>query len=117
MKIILFHLFLLLMYPGKRALFIFYNQQGEALKREQLAELEKDRAGIRERDIIIHTVPANAAIAEIKKYRINDSDTFIIILIGKDGGEKLRSDTVLSTAKLFSTIDAMPMRKEEMRDN
>jgi hypothetical protein len=36
--------------------------------------------------------------------------------VGKDGGEKLRSDTVVSPEQLFSIIDAMPMRKDEMKN-
>jgi hypothetical protein len=40
---------------------------------------------------------------------------FTVILIGKDGGEKLRQHTPISIDKLNATIDAMPMRQEEMR--
>ena len=42
-------------------------------------------------------------------------NAFTVILIGKDGGEKLRSTTPLSLDTLHSTIDAMPMRQDEMR--
>ncbi|MEM7550576.1 MAG: DUF4174 domain-containing protein [Bacteroidota bacterium] len=41
-------------------------------------------------------------------------DDFTVILIGKDGGEKLRSSKPIRNEKLFSTIDAMPMRRSEM---
>jgi hypothetical protein len=40
---------------------------------------------------------------------------FTVILIGKDGGEKLRQHTPISIEKLNTTIDAMPMRQDEMR--
>ncbi|MCA8831367.1 DUF4174 domain-containing protein [Hymenobacter pini] len=40
---------------------------------------------------------------------------FAVLLIGKDGGVKRRETTPLPTAQLFSTIDAMPMRQQEMR--
>lgn len=44
-------------------------------------------------------------------------DEFVVILIGKDGGEKLRrTGQPLPTDLLFSTIDAMPMRQREIRD-
>lgn len=49
-----------------------------------------------------------------KRYRVDDKE-FLIILIGKDGSEKLRSDTVVSPDKLYALIDAMPMRREETR--
>jgi hypothetical protein len=42
-------------------------------------------------------------------------DAFTVLLIGKDGGEKLRSTKPISLDTLRSTIDAMPMRQDEMR--
>lgn len=44
-----------------------------------------------------------------------DSNTFAVVLIGKDGGEKLRSKQPIPWDTLESTIDAMPMRQTEMR--
>jgi hypothetical protein len=40
---------------------------------------------------------------------------FTAILIGKDGGEKLRSAKPFPTALLEQTIDAMPMRRAGQR--
>ena len=45
-----------------------------------------------------------------------DPETFVVILVGKDGGEKLRSTEVVRLEKLYGTIDAMPMRRREMRE-
>jgi hypothetical protein len=42
-------------------------------------------------------------------------DSFTVLLLGKDGGEKLRSSSPVPVARLNRTIDAMPMRKDEMR--
>ncbi|QXQ05666.1 DUF4174 domain-containing protein [Sphingosinicellaceae bacterium] len=42
-------------------------------------------------------------------------DRFTVILIGKDGGEKLRAQAPLSFATLSRTIDAMPMRRNGER--
>ena len=41
---------------------------------------------------------------------------FAAILLGKDGGEKLRVTVPVSIDRLNRTIDAMPMRKDEMKD-
>jgi len=41
---------------------------------------------------------------------------FTVILIGKDGEEKLRSMGQVSMEELFSLIDAMPMRQSEIRE-
>lgn len=43
-------------------------------------------------------------------------NSYSIFLIGKDGGVKLKQDTVLEPEELFSVIDQMPMRQREMRD-
>jgi hypothetical protein len=39
---------------------------------------------------------------------------FTVILIGKDGTEKHRTNTLLQMQELFTIIDAMPMRRAEM---
>jgi hypothetical protein len=49
-----------------------------------------------------------------RRFHIRPND-FTVILIGKDGGEKLRSHQPISLDTLRSTIDAMPMRQEEMK--
>lgn len=41
---------------------------------------------------------------------------FKVTLIGKDGGVKLTRGEVLSSSELFAVIDAMPMRRAEMRN-
>ena len=41
---------------------------------------------------------------------------FSIVLIGKDGGVKLRSGEPVDVETLFALIDSMPMRQREMRE-
>ena len=48
-----------------------------------------------------------------RKYHLPAS--FTAVLIGKDGGEKLRSAKPFPAAALEQTIDAMPMRKAGQR--
>ena len=40
---------------------------------------------------------------------------FTVLLVGKDGEEKSRSLSPLTTEQISATIDAMPMRQDEMR--
>ena len=40
---------------------------------------------------------------------------FVVVLVGKDGGEKLRSGKPFAFEMLRDTINAMPMRREEMK--
>ncbi len=51
-----------------------------------------------------------AAVRHRFKVEAND---FLVILIGKDGGEKLNSRTPVAADKLMQLIDSMPMRKQE----
>jgi hypothetical protein len=47
-------------------------------------------------------------------YKIQPSE-FTVVLLGKDGGEKLRSRTPVTMQKLNELIDTMPMRQQEVR--
>ena len=40
---------------------------------------------------------------------------FTCILIGKDGGVKLKQNTQTKVEEIFALIDSMPMRQDEMR--
>jgi hypothetical protein len=42
------------------------------------------------------------------------ADSFSVVLIGKDGGEKLRVNDVPDLAAIYAVIDGMPMRGGEM---
>lgn len=48
--------------------------------------------------------------------RYGVSGSFSVLLIGKDGGVKRRSDAPVTAASLFDQIDGMPMRRREMRE-
>lgn len=80
-------------------------------KQEQI--LASDPQGLEERDLVVYQLDTAAALAN--RYRVA-SEQFTAILVGKDGTEKLRQNEPLSLAKLYSTIDAMPMRRREMRE-
>lgn len=60
--------------------------------------------------------PGADASALRQKYGVEPNE-FHAILVGKDGGVKLKSPSPLSAARLSSVIDAMPMRQDEMRAN
>ncbi len=74
------------------------------------------RDGAKERDLtLVEAVGGGTrAVALRNKFGIV-VDAFRVLLVGKDGGEKLRSDTPLGPDQLFPLIDAMPMRRNEMR--
>ena len=103
------------MYPGKREILLFYKETGTVLHNEQLAILNQNKAGLKERDILVQTYKITEQTKEATKRNVPPSASLVFLLIGRDGGEKLRSDSVVSIENLFSVIDAMPMRKQEMK--
>ncbi|WP_373550839.1 DUF4174 domain-containing protein [Haliscomenobacter sp.] len=104
-----------------RVLLVFApNLQDQRLK-SQLSLFDAHRAGLAERDLklMVLNPGGNEAFSTAdtkhlyQAYKV-EKDAFVLILIGKDGGEKLRKTQPLAVATLFSTIDAMPMRQAEM---
>ncbi|WP_405206015.1 DUF4174 domain-containing protein [Aquimarina sp. LLG6339-5] len=62
----------------------------------------------------IHKNTLTKSSAFYKKYNASNED-FKIILIGLDGGMKLKSNKVLLSTQIFDQIDQMPMRRQELR--
>ena len=81
---------------------------------EQARLLAADRAGAVERDLVL-VEPAVADQADLRRRYGVAPGRFAALLIGKDGGVKLRGGAPMSTRTLFEAIDAMPMRQAEMR--
>ncbi len=100
--------------PGNspRKVLLFAADEGTLLK-QQLQLLRKDSVGLRERDIEVSVVPPGDRLYE--QFAVLSAQPFTFILIGRDGGEKFRSSKITSTTQLFALVDAMPMRKQEMR--
>ena len=99
----------------KRIVLLFSATDNPQLLR-QVKELNTDPEGIAQRDILIKSIePDGQGKGLYKKHKVQDAP-FTFILIGKDGGEKLRSTSVVTTQTLFGVIDKMPMRRSEMRN-
>jgi hypothetical protein len=64
--------------------------------------------------MVHEVIGAKANQTKFKKYKAA-AKTFTFILIGKDGGVKLRANEPISKEKLYRTVDDMPMRKSEMK--
>lgn len=87
----------------------------------QRAALMAMGSGAGERDLTVVTLvgdgmtgASDAAAALRKTYGLPDYG-FAVVLLGKDGGVKMRSATPVSAATLMGVIDAMPMRRAEQR--
>ena len=68
--------------------------------------------GVREREIVV--LKGTPELAQRLGVRPKG---FLFVLVGKDGGVKLRASRVVERKRLFALIDAMPMRRDEMRSN
>jgi hypothetical protein len=97
-----------------RPVLVFAPDSDDARYTEQIALLRAAEAGLAERDIVVLTDTAPDEKGRLRAALAVDG--FEVLLVGKDGGVKLRQETPLSVDDLFATIDAMPMRQREMAD-
>ncbi|SEJ85577.1 protein of unknown function [Dyadobacter sp. SG02] len=101
-----------------RQVLLFYTDNGLEKQKAQSQILNAHQKDIDERDIKVQCFSySESSIPEWKKWNIDTASPFTFILVGRDGGEKLRSSDVVSAEKLFGLIDAMPMRKNEVERN
>ncbi len=98
-------------FANHRMVLVFGNNS--TLVQRQLAALQKDSTGLAERDLIVRQPKPGDDLYQT--YYITPNEPFTVILIGKDGGEKYRSASILTTNRLFAMVDAMPMRQAEIR--
>jgi hypothetical protein len=118
-----------------RLLFVFApSDSSGSVARQEEAFVDHD-AGFRDRDLLLLTVtggdrgtrrivpgadpqPLTEAAARRLRGRFDvPPDAFRVVLVGKDGTEKRREAEPVTARSIFDTIDAMPMRQREMRDD
>lgn len=92
----------------------------------QRQRLKEAADGLKEREItVIEVVQDTVFIGGTPSIEFNAKQLrkeygvsiveFTAVLIGKDGEEKLRRTEAVTVDELFETVDAMPMRQQEMR--
>ena len=108
-----------------RPLPVFGPSEDDDRVRMQLDWIERDVSGLAERAMddvrviglrgVANGIPMAATDASRLRARFDVAETdFAVVLVGKDGGEKLRSDQPIALSEVFTVIDAMPMRRREM---
>ncbi|WP_372920515.1 DUF4174 domain-containing protein [Salegentibacter sp.] len=112
-------------WKNRLVLIIAEDKENQSFQK-QLAELQKDQDGLKERKLIIYKILPGKFSKGLEsetwendsvlyqKYKTNASG-FQVLLLGLDGGIKLDQSEIISLKKLFNTIDSMPMRQAEMR--
>jgi len=113
-------------YAWKSRVLIVYAPDDDAPELAgQRTLLSGDTDAMRERDLVLIEVVGDAIkavpgpspdtpAAELRARHGISPDQFGLVLVGKDTGVKLRSDTPVASSDIFSLIDAMPMRRREM---
>ncbi len=97
-----------------RVLLIFAPSLSDESYKEQKRLLEGAADGLRERDLVV-LEPFEGEQAKTLRdgFKVSD-DSFAVVLIGKDGGEKERFSALVEPTRLFGLIDQMPMRRREI---
>ena len=113
-------------YTWKNRVVLVMPDKSKELLQRQLRIFGSEKIGMMDRDLVLLYTDGNLvedyfndhsfklSSDFIEKFPLHD-DEFAVVLIGKDGGTKFRSREIVSLEKLFGIIDAMPMRRAEMR--
>ncbi|MGE2737432.1 DUF4174 domain-containing protein [Mycolicibacterium vaccae] len=109
-----------------RPLLVFAPTDTDPRLAETLSRIEATRCDFLSRDMVLgqvvtegtsmldgHVVDAEESQQLADRFAIHGGD-FIVLLIGKDGGEKLRVTDVPDLRTIYAVIDGMPMRSREM---
>ncbi|MCF6390199.1 DUF4174 domain-containing protein [Mycobacterium sp. MBM] len=110
----------------RRPLLVFAPTDDDPRLAETLRRIESSRCDFVERDMVLavvvrdgtssfdgHAIDADEALRLASQFDIGEAD-FRVLLIGKDGSEKLRVGAVPDLPTVYAVIDGMPMRSREM---
>ncbi|MDF3414299.1 DUF4174 domain-containing protein [Sulfitobacter sp. M57] len=98
----------------KRPVLVFADSEDDPAFIEQMELLEARKEALAERDVIVLTDTDPKARAPLRLQMRPRG--FMLVLMGKDGGNKLRKPFPWSVREITRSIDRMPMRQREIRD-
>ena len=110
-----------------RLLFLFAEDANDPFFKNLQSQIMAQKAEVDDRDLIVFEVPAQGPARmnnspldrkeadSIRTHFAIPSNTFSLILVGKDGGIKLKSKDRVDLSDVFGLIDSMPMRQREMQ--
>ncbi len=100
--------------PSPHRLVVVVAETNDPRATQQHTLLEQDTEGLRERDVVVQDITP-----EVARHRpelgVSSKVAFEVLLVGKDGGVKLRRQTPVAASEIAALIDTMPMRQQEMR--
>ncbi|MEL6565382.1 MAG: DUF4174 domain-containing protein [Pseudomonadota bacterium] len=98
----------------KRPIVVFADSPNDPNFGLQMEYLQERVADLAERDVIVLTDTDPGAAGPLREALRPRG--FMLVLIGKDGGVKLRKPFPWDVRELSRTIDKMPVRQREIRD-
>jgi hypothetical protein len=116
-----------------RPLLVFAPAMNDPQLLQEFSQLKSQAPDLKIRDIIyvpvvpeghnqpipksaLHTASLSEdELAAVRHHYNVEPNEFLVILLGKDGGEKLTSHTPVPVGQLKQIIDSMPMRKRETK--
>ena len=110
-----------------RLLFLFASEKNDPLFRDLKGEISARKNEVDDRDLVVFEILESGpstmnttqmdprTAASLRKHFDLPPKTFMLILLGKDGGIKLKRNDRVKLEEIFTLIDSMPMRKDEMR--
>lgn len=112
-----------------RVLLVFASEANNALFKNQIEELKPHGEGFKNRKLIVFQIQKEDYKMGLSEksdwqksnnkfidYRNKKSD-FEVVLVGLDGGVKLRETKLVTCKSLFKIIDVMPIRQSELNDD
>ena len=99
-----------------RRLLLFAGDSTDVNLQMQRDWLLADPDGVEERDIWIAVFTDPKTFRRMYEHHGAARHSFTLVLIGKDGTEKLRSEKPVLLKELFDLIDGMPMRQAEIKE-
>ena len=111
---------------ARRPLLVFAPTDSDPRLVETLRRIEASPCDFADRDMVLGVIVTEGAstldgqaVGEDQVQRLTTgygigANSFSVVLIGKDGGEKLRVSGVPDLQAIYAVIDGMPMRGREM---
>ena len=112
-----------------RLLLLFASSEEDQAYLTLKKEIDRQAMEVKDRDLLVFYVLERDE-SQLDQERLNPdqalylkkrlsvpSGRVTIVLIGKDGYEKLRQESPVDLKEIFAIIDAMPMRQQEMKKN
>jgi hypothetical protein len=110
-----------------RLLFLFAEDANDPFFKNLQSQIMAQKTEVDDRDLIVFEVPAKGPARmgktpldrhqadSIRNHFGIHSNAFSLILVGKDGGIKLKREDRIDLSAVFGLIDSMPMRQREMQ--